>query len=119
VAHVLTFDYLGALGASLLFPILLVPKLGMVRSAILFGLVNAGVALWSTFLFKEQVARNGLLRAGCLLVIAILAAGMAQADRITSAADNSLYADQVIFSRDTHYQRIVLTRWKDDLRLFL
>jgi len=36
VAHVLTFDYLGALGASLLFPILLVPKLGLVRSAILF-----------------------------------------------------------------------------------
>ncbi len=26
VAHVLTFDYLGALGASLLFPILLVPQ---------------------------------------------------------------------------------------------
>ena len=45
VAHVLTFDYLGALAASLLFPILLVPKLGMVRSALLFGIVNAGVAL--------------------------------------------------------------------------
>src|SRR6266481_2653950 len=28
IAHVLTFDYLGALGASLLFPILLVPRLG-------------------------------------------------------------------------------------------
>src|SRR5712675_476085 len=27
IAHVLTFDYLGALGASLLFPILLVPRL--------------------------------------------------------------------------------------------
>src|SRR5689334_18425354 len=36
VAHVLTFDYLGALGASLLFPVLLVPKLGLVRSAIVF-----------------------------------------------------------------------------------
>jgi spermidine synthase len=44
VANVLTFDYLGALGASLLFPLLLVPKLGLVRSAILFGMVNAGVA---------------------------------------------------------------------------
>ena len=41
------------------------------------------------------------------------------ADRISSAADNSLYSDEVIFSRDTRYQRIVLTRWKDDLRLFL
>src|SRR6267142_1516405 len=31
IAHVLTFDYLGALGASLLFPVLLVPRLGLVR----------------------------------------------------------------------------------------
>ena len=37
VARVLTFDYLGALGASVLFPVLLVPKLGLVRSALLFG----------------------------------------------------------------------------------
>ena len=38
VAHVLTFDYIGALAASLLFPIILVPKLGLVRSAMLFAL---------------------------------------------------------------------------------
>ena len=42
--HVLTFDYLGALGASLLFPILLVPRLGLVRSAMVFGILN--VAVW-------------------------------------------------------------------------
>src|ERR1700733_1538106 len=73
IAHVLTFDYLGALGASLLFPILLVPRLGLVRSAMLFGIINAAVALWSTFLF----------------------------------------------ARDSRYQHLVLTRFKDDLRLFL
>ena len=56
IAHVLTFDYLGALGASLLFPILLVPRLGLVRSAMLFGLVNAGVALWTTYLFSTQLS---------------------------------------------------------------
>src|SRR5213078_1006249 len=56
VAHVLTFDYLGALGASLLFPILLVPLLGFVRSAMLFGLINAAVAFWRTFLFASQIS---------------------------------------------------------------
>src|SRR5574338_992426 len=53
VSNVLTFDYLGALGASLLFPILLVPKMGLVRSAIAFGLINAAVALWTTYLFRD------------------------------------------------------------------
>ena len=38
---------------------------------------------------------------------------------IADAADNQLYADDVIFQRVTKYQRIVITRWKDDLRLFL
>jgi len=119
VARVLTFDYLGALGASILFPILLVPKLGLVRSALLFGLMNAGVALWSTWLFQEQIGRIYSLRTSCLVVVAALGVGMVYAERFSAAADNSLYADDVIFSRNTRYQRIVLTRWKDDLRLFL
>jgi spermidine synthase len=59
------------------------------------------------------------LRAGCFAVLAMLGGGLVFADRISSAADNSLYADEVIFARNTRYQRIVLTKWKDDLRLFL
>ena len=119
IAHVLTFDYLGALGASLLFPILLVPRLGLVRSAMLFGLINAGVALWSTFLFAGQLSRARGLRVACLAVLCLLGAGMVNAKRITAAAEDNIYADEIIFSRDTKYQHIVLTRFKDDLRLFL
>src|SRR5437899_12312719 len=44
---------------------------------------------------------------------------MAGAERISSAADNQLYADEVILAKQTRYQHIVLTRWKDDIRLFL
>jgi len=119
VAHVLTFDYLGALGASLLFPIILVPRLGLVRSALFFGLVNAGVALWSTYLFALQLVRKMQLRVACLLVVGALGFGIANAKKITATAEDNIYADEIIFARDTHYQHIVLTRFKDDLRLFL
>src|SRR5687768_515343 len=119
VANVLTFDYLGALGASLLFPLLLVPKLGLVRSALLFGLLNAAVALWSTWLFKAHLGSPGSLRAASAAVLIALGAGMAGAERITTIAEMNLYADEVILARTTRYQRIVVTRWKDDLRLFL
>src|SRR6201986_5640057 len=44
---------------------------------------------------------------------------MVPSDWISSTADNQLFADEVIFERNTRYQRIVITRWKDDLRLFL
>src|SRR5689334_19158874 len=119
IAHVLTFDYLGALGASLLFPILLVPRLGLVRSAMLFGIVNAAVALWSTYLFAEQLASARALRAMSFAVLCVLGIGIAEARHITVAAEDNIYADEIILSRDTRYQHIVLTRFKDDLRLFL
>src|SRR5436190_14461470 len=119
VAHVLTFDYLGALGASLLFPLLLVPRLGLVRSALLFGIINAGVALWSTFLFRDSLGRPLGLRIISVVVLVALGAGMFGADAIAASADDNLYADEVIFARNTRYQRIVLTKWKNDLRLFL
>src|SRR5207302_1749119 len=119
IAHVLTFDYLGALGASLLFPILLVPRLGLVRSAMLFGFINAGVALWSTFLFANQLSATRRLRVASLVVLCALGAGLAEAKQITATAEDNIYADEIIFARDTHYQHLVLTRFKDDLRLFL
>jgi spermidine synthase len=119
VSNVLTLDYLGALGASLLFPLILVPRLGLVRSALLFGLINAVVALWSTFLFRAHLARPAWLRGICAVVVLVLCGGLAIGDRITDTADAALYADEVILARTTPYQRIVVTRWKDDYRLYL
>jgi spermidine synthase len=119
VAHVLTFDYLGALGASLLFPIVLVPHLGLVRSALLFGLVNAAVAFWTTFLLRQSVKRPRGLRLTSAAVIVVLLAGMAYADRILEIGEGNIYADEIVLSKTTAYQRIVITAWKDDLRLFL
>src|ERR1700746_660208 len=93
IAHVFTFDYLGALGASLLFPILLVPRLGLVRSAMLFGLINAAVSLWITFLFGKQLPSTRGLRLLCIVPICFLGVGMLQAKRITAAAEDNIYAE--------------------------
>jgi len=119
VSHVLTFDYLGALAASIAFPLWLVPKLGLVRAAIMFGIINAAVALWSTYLFKDQLHSVWRVRASCIAVLLLLSGGMFASNWISATADNQLYADEIIFERNTRYQRIVVTKWKDDLRLFL
>ena len=119
VSHVLTFDYIGALFASVLFPLVIVPRLGLVRAALFFGVVNAIVALWSTRLFKDQLARPRRLQGACALTIAILSVALVEGARINAFAEDNIYADEIIFSRDTRYQHIVLTKWKDDLRLFL
>ena len=119
VSNVLTFDYLGALGAALLFPIILVPSLGMVRTAVLFGMVNAAVALWSTYLFRNSLGARRVLLAAGVGVFLFLGTGMVVAERITRVAESQIYADQIVLARTSPYQRIVLTAWRDDLRLFL
>ena len=55
VSQVLTFDYLGALAVSILFPLILAPHLGMVRTGLMFGVLNVAVALWALHLFREQL----------------------------------------------------------------
>jgi len=119
VSHVLTFDYLGALFASVLFPLFLVPRLGLIRSALFFGVVNAAVALWSTRIFADQLQRVRGLQAACVATIALLATALAGGARINAFAEDNIYADEIILSRDSSYQHIVLTKWKDDVRLFL
>ena len=119
VSQVLTFDYLGALAVSILFPLLLVPQLGLVRSGLLFGLLNVLVAFWALWLFREQLHGAVGLRAQAFVALAALGAGFAGAGQFTSFAEAHLYADEIIHAESSPYQRIVLTRWKDDLRLFL
>jgi spermidine synthase len=119
VANVLTFDYLGALAASLAFPLLLVPHLGLIRSAILFGAINTAVALWTTVLLAPMLGARRLLQGMALVVLAALGAGWFVADRVLELGEATLYADDVVLARNTPYQRIVLTAWRDDLRLFL
>ena len=119
VARVLTFDYLGALAVSLLFPLLLAPRLGMARSALLFGILNAAVALLTARVFRRQLPRYPALRLRAWLVLAALAAAFLAANRITAFAEQSYYGDPVVYERHTPYQRLVITRWKDDTRLYL
>ncbi|HXB54335.1 MAG TPA: polyamine aminopropyltransferase [Vicinamibacteria bacterium] len=119
VAKVLTFDYLGALLASLLFPIFLVPQLGLVRTSLLLGLANAGVGLWSTWLFAPLLPAVRDLRIKGLAVTLALLAGFAYGDHLTELAEDGLYADTVVFARSTRYQRIVLTRSRHHFQLFL
>jgi spermidine synthase len=119
VSQVLTFDYLGALAVSILFPLILAPHLGMVRTGLLFGVLNVAVALWALHLFREQLPARRALAVQSWTVFGLLAAGFAGAGHLTTLAETHLYADEIVYSETTPYQRLVVTRWRDDLRLFL
>ena len=119
VARVLAFDYLGSLAASVMFPLLLLPHLGLVRTSLLFGLLNAAVALWAVHAFRRDLRRPGWLRAQALAVLAVLAVGMWGGKRLEDFGEASLYELPVLYSQKTPYQRLTITRWQDDIRLYI
>jgi len=119
VSRVLSLDYIGALAASLLFPLVLVPKLGLVRSSFLFGLLNAGVGLLALYFLRGQLARHRYLWVSGIASMILLGVGFAGAEHWQAWAERSAYNENIVFARSSHYQRLVLTREKDDLRLYL
>jgi len=119
VSKVLTFDYLGALAVSLLFPLVLAPRLGMARSALLFGILNAAVALLTARIFKGRLKNYRGLQIRGWTVLMLLLLAFAYANRITFRAEQSYFGDPVVFESHSPYQRLVVTQWKNDTRLYI
>lgn len=115
--NVLTADYIGALAASLAFPLLIVPNLPLMSASLAFGILNLLVAGFSLYLFSDRLPRPLWWAWGGLLLAALLAFGMSE--RMVSAVDARLFQDEVIFSETTAYQSIVITRFDERYRLFL
>lgn len=119
VSQVLTFDYLGALAVSVAFPLLLVPQLGIIRTGLLFGLLNAAVGCWALWLFRHELRQLQAHAWACILTIGALAVAFAYADQITSLAEDKFYQDRIVLSATSPYQRIVVTQGRAGHKLFL
>lgn len=118
VAQALSFDYLGCLVGSLLFPLVLLPALGQMRTSFVVGLLNIGVAVYTLRVFRHRLPGQVQIGA-CVLSAVLLAVGFVNSARITGILERQLYDDEVIHAEQTPYQRIVFTRWRGDFRLFL
>lgn len=119
IAQALAFDYIGALLGALLFPLLLLPWLGLMRTACLVGLLNLAVAAWNIRVFRHQIDAPRPLWYACGIGVTLLSVGFVYSLQVISLLEGQLYEDTVLHAAQTPYQRVVLTRWKDDLRLFL
>lgn len=119
VARVLSLDYVGALVVSLAFPLVLVPELGLIRSALVLGIANGLIGLWSIYIFKERLHARRTLQWKAWVVIILLCGGLAGADVFTRWTEAGVYADEIVYSRNTPYQRIVVTRNAAGFQLFL
>ena len=119
VSQVLTFDYLGALAVSIAFPLVLVPQLGLIRTGLLFGLMNAAIALWALWLFRHELRQFAAHAAACGLTLAVLGGAFAASEQITTLAEDRFYQDRIVRAVHSPLQRIVVTRGRAGHRLYL
>ena len=121
VARVLTFDYIGALVGSVLFAVVLVPELGLNRTSLLFGMLNAAVALVGTRALRRLVAERARRRIAVASVVLLVGLGsaFAMADRLVLPAEQELYEEPIALVKQTRHQRIVLTQGRTGVQLFL
>lgn len=121
VSKVLAFDYVGALIASILFPLIFVPYLGLVRTSLIFGILNACVGLWSTFLLRPLLRPHHVLslRIRAAIVIALLTIAFFQSAKLTQFGEESSLGGKIIHTVSSPYQRIAITSKRGGFQLFL
>lgn len=115
LGKVLALDYFGALIASLLFPLVLLPYLGLMRSAYLVATLNIIVAV---VILRRLRGSRGLIVLSCAAIALLISLGVG-APTVERAIDRRLYRDPVVHYQQSAYQKIVLTKYGHDLRLFL
>lgn len=119
VSKVFTFDYIGALLASVIFPLLLIPYLGIMRTSLFFGLINIAIAILVCVWLRKEINGAHWLLPQAIISLVLLIAGFIFSEQLLKFAEAQAYHDSVIYARSSPYQRIVVTKSGADIRLFL
>ena len=119
LSSIFSFDYIGGLVGAVAFPLFLLPKLGFFSTSFLCGLLNIIAAILILYRFGEFVAHIRVYRAISVGIAAGMIVGIVFADNISERVEGGLYRDKIIYMEQTEYQKIVLTKHRDDVRLYI
>lgn len=119
ISSIFSFDYIGGLLGSIAFPLLLLPQLGYFATAFLTGSMNILAAILIVFKYSDRIRKPVIFKSITVLLFVFMMWGVLFSENISNYIEGGLYRDRVILSEQTQYQHIVLTRHKDDLRLFI
>ena len=119
LANIFTFDYIGGLIGSIIFPLILFPKLGFIVTTFLIGTINIIVAILIIVKYKNYITEYRFIKSISFVCLGIILIFLFLGGLITDRIEKGLYRDDVILSKEAKYQKIVMTKHKNDVRLFL
>ena len=112
LANVLSMDYCGALVAALVFPFLMLPFLGSMKSSLLTGLINWIVAGGVIWFFRKGFLYGDTKKLGILWILSgiYLFSLFFYSDRLVEKWEQNFYAGTITFQKQSKYQQITLTQ---------
>ncbi len=119
ISAVMEKDYFGALFGGLIFAFFALPYLGLTYTPLLLGTINFTVAsllMWQFFhLIERKLFLTGLF--SFVLIFLVLLGVFAKP--IIRYSEQRKYRDKIIYSKQTIYQKIVVTQWKNYYWLYI
>ncbi|MER2491118.1 polyamine aminopropyltransferase [Catenovulum sediminis] len=121
LSNVLSIDYFGALIATLVFPLALLPWLGVFKTSLLFGLLNLSIALTLLWYFFQQIDSRlrFYLRTALVFAFLTLLGLMLFSNHLNDKWNESVFDERIVHSQQTPYQQLIMTKNKNDIRLYL
>jgi spermidine synthase len=121
ISSVLEKDYYGSLIGGIFFAFFGLPYLGLTYTPFVLGAINFIVALvlmiflWPAF--SDNIKRRLSVTAASIIII--WTTGLLFASKVIENGEQVRYKDRVIYSKQTPYQKIVLTQYKGDYWLYI
>lgn len=121
ISNILSLDYFGALIATLIFPFILLPLLGTFRSSLFFGIINMSIGFVNLWCFSEKLKLNEkkIYKYALIIVSLIMTSVFIFSHIFIREWSNSIYEDRIVLRKQTKYQKLILTKNKDDIRLYI
>lgn len=121
ISSVMEKDYFGSLIGGLFFAFVGLPYLGLTYTPFVLGAINFFVAVILFFRLRHLVAipYNWSLKVMGGLVFLCILVGAITAKEIIDYGEQKRYKDKVVYQKQTPYQRLVITQWKNDYWFYI
>ncbi|SFZ85080.1 polyamine aminopropyltransferase [Tenacibaculum maritimum] len=121
ISNILEKDYFGSLIGGLFFAFVGLPYLGLTYTPFMLGILNLGVSYYLFRVLKEYVPINIIKRLQLSYIIVTLSIllGLYFAKPIVKFGEQVKYKDKIVYTEQTKYQKIVLTKWKEWHSLYI
>jgi spermidine synthase len=114
-------DYYGSLVGGLFFAFIGIKYLGLTYTPFVVGGINLAVALFLFYSFRQFIPKKSVRRLTYLgtLISVLFILGIVFSNPIVKHGNQSRFREKVVFSQQTPYQLITITKWREHHQLYL